>query len=431
VINISQQYNLFGEYFLLDPNGNYVPANVVAEGENGKLCLINDKDGYQVFGDRLEGEALENIWRFFGNPARVAATDQQGQIEGRTIIADLNKQQFEVAEPSTIQAQLKGDPFDQSSQAPVEVNVFCRDRVTYDHRTGQIVLHDPNAILAHTDKTRQITQLQSGAITLHLADRSGSTQDEPNDTRSLSGLELATLTAHRPKVVVFRREYDIATGKLLSMLKILSTEMQFDNTIAQMTAHGPGRIDSYDYRQALPQEAPLENQSLNNSLPGILGGRGPSQTILLFGRQMLFEKLQNKLTFDGGVVVDYSSLPDTPQVERQPDDPIAEMQNLQCLELILTFAEIDQSADPNAPVIGELERVTATGSVVTAATFSDGQSHFLAGENLVYDLPTDTIRMTGTDEQPVYLDGVPCTLVRWNVKDGTFVVENIGRNPTK
>lgn len=414
--------------FLLDPNGNYVPAHVVAEGEKGKVRLTNENDGYQVIGDRLEGDARENIWRFFGNPARVAATDQQGQIEGRTIIADLNKQQFEVATPSTIQAQLQGNPFDQSSQAPVEVNVFCRDRVTYDHPTGQIVLHDPNALIEQTDKTRQITQILSNKIILQLADESEKTHDEPE---SSTGLDLTTLTAQGPEVVVFRREYDTATGELLSLLRLLSTEMQFDNTIFQMTALGPGRIDSYDYQAAPPQETPLKKQSLNSSLPGILGGRGPRQTIIRFGRQMLFDKPQNKLTFDGGVEVDYSSLSDTPKADRQPADPIAEMQNLQCLELILTFTENDQSADPNAPVINELERVTATGSVVTAATFSDGQSHFLAGENLVYDLPTDTIRMTGTGEHPVYLDGVRCSLVEWNVKDGAFVVKNIGRDPTK
>ncbi|MCP4709958.1 MAG: hypothetical protein GY869_15145 [Planctomycetes bacterium] len=169
--------------------------------------------------------------------------------------------------------------------------------------------------------------------------------------------------------------------------------------------------------------------SVNQALPGVLGSRGPSQVLIQFGRQMLLNQLLRELTFDGGVVVDYQPLAHDPQANEQVfTAELADMKRLTCQKLSLTFAVDNQDAGSELNAMGNLQQVTANGKVYTETTLKDGQAHIIAGENLVFDVATETIRMTGSFAQPVYLDGLPCSLIQWNIKDGSFIVKNIGQS---
>ncbi|KPK72938.1 MAG: hypothetical protein AMJ79_15460 [Phycisphaerae bacterium SM23_30] len=417
--------------FEADPNGEYLPTHVVAEGPGETLRLTNEKQDYQVTGDILEGDAQTNIWRIHGNPARALTLQQEDRIEGATIIADLNKQLFEVAESSRLFASFAGDPFEPASVKPVQLHVFSRRGVTYDHAVGQIVMREPNALIEQVEKNRQVTRLLCPVLTIQLADETKMPLDEPNHVESGTNLNLATLTAHGQEVNILRSEYDLASDELLSLLKMRSKNLRFDNINQTMTAEGPGWIDSYDYQPTEPKSALPKDRSLNSALPGLLGRTGPSRAMIIFERQMRFEKPPGELTFEGDVNVGYLPLYDDPQAQLQLAGAASEMKSLRCDKLTLTFAEDKAKTDPNAPAWGDLKQVAATGSVITEAAFSDGQTHYLAGENLVYDRSTETVRMTGTMEQPIYLDGLRCTLVRWNVKDGSFEVKYVGRDGSK
>ena len=262
-------------------------------------------------------------------------------------------------------------------------------------------------------------------ITIKLTEKLQTGADEPNQTGFITGMNLSSLRAHDGPVFIEHNEYDPNTDRLLRTMMMETQELKYDDPNQQLSA-GAGWIVSADYRASQPADKESKEPSVNKALPGVLGRRGPSQVLIQFGRQMLLDQLSRNLTFDGGVVVDYQPLVKNPQVKEPVfTAELADMKRLTCQELRLTFAEEAQTAGSESAAMGNLQQVTATGKVYTETTL-DGQPHIIAGENLVYDVATETIRMTGTFAQPVYLDGLPCNLIQWNVKDGTFIVKNIG-----
>jgi len=403
--------------FTRDPNGQYVPTTVIVEGGPEDLSLANQIDGYQVLGRRIEGDVRDNIWKIIGEPARLVRLDKPEKLEGPVILADLNLNRFEIVEPGTIQAQLSSDIFQFSSDVPADLLVKSTKGI-FDADTGRIEIFDANAIVEQVDTVRKATRVDSPQITIDLI-------GEPNQTGFTSGMQLSALRAHGGLVFIAHNEYDPNSNDRLRTMMMETQELKFDDPNQQMVT-GPGWIISADYRTAQPEYRTMQ-PSVNQALPGVLGRRGPSQVLIQFGRRMQLDQLAGELTFDGGVVVDYQPLViDSQAMEPAFTATLADMKRLTCEKMCLTFTEETQTVGSELTAMGNLQQVTASGRVYTEATFKDNQAHIIAGENLVYDIATETIRLTGTFAQPVYLDGLPCSLIQWNVKDGSFIVKNIG-----
>jgi hypothetical protein len=403
--------------------GNLLEA--IVKGKNSSLKFTSKQDQYQVIGDRVDGDAKNQIWKIIGKPAQVIGLAEQGKLEGETITADLLQKFCHIAGRGTMDTVIQGDLLDREVKNPMLMHIDWQDGVTYNLADGKVTANNVDARMESTDNTKQITYLQCPMVTIDFDPNSADTKNQ-----LYAQLDMQTFLAHGGKIQVRREEYDPNTNRLLNDLEMLTQRLHFDNQNRILRAAGSGLVEVSNYRLPPSEKDRSQDSSVNQALTNMFGPSGPGRTLVRFGREMRYEQEPNQLLFTGGVALDHLPLdkeltPDPAQLAQ-----LAGLKKLDCRELILI---LDDSKDTRITkpgpaenpsgvqqAFGALRRVTALDRVFTEVILKNGTRRFIAGQKLSYDNLSKEILIEGNDSVPAYLDQIQCRSVKWNYETGEF-----------
>ena len=396
-----------------------------AEGPDGKVRFTVKDDKYQIVGDRVEGDATQNIWTIYGNKAQVIGLARQGLLEGDAITANLKEGLCCIPGPGALEISIKSSLLETVPSRPSLMQITWQDSATYSIKQQNITLHHVNARIEQTDKTHRITELACPILTVFLDQNPDKKKTSGSESGPISLNKLKEFQAQGPLVRVAARELDLETDRIIRNMHLHSQELRYDDVAGSFVAQGPGWIELINYRPDRPKEKTREKSSLDMTVSNLFGDEGPTRSLIQFGGQFQFHRDRNQLSFSGQVALDH--LPLTAELLQEPTLVILipGVRRLDCEYLQLTFARnrVDQADSTSAqiPDLTAVERMEARGEIFAETVGPQAREHFFAGDSLVYDIKTDMLVIQGKRSMPAYFDLEPFSMVQWNRRSGQII----------
>ncbi len=300
-----------------------------ATGPGGTVSLTDKNNGYEIQGDRVEGDASGNQWTIVGSPA-VIRMARQGAIEGSQITINQKTGLCEVAGKGAADFLSEADLTGQKREHPIPVRIAWNDGAVYEINGRRIHFRDVTVEVEQKNaEAVEKSRLYCPELIAVLSSRE--TEKPAQAQNPFGGSDLASLEAAGPLVELTHEQYDAGGQTLQSLLNMQSAHMLFDNTRRILYAEGEGWIEFKQFAD----ESTAARGSLPQSLGSFMNPQGASYSLLRFGRQMTLNQKDNTLFFDGPVALDH--LPAAPAVARDATGTaMAEgLRRLDCQQLLI------------------------------------------------------------------------------------------------
>lgn len=399
-----------------------------ADGPNGTMRLTDKQQQYTVIGDMAAGETINNIWVVTGEPAKIVGASEASQFKGLTgpvIRADLGKKMFEINGAGSMQAVTQ----QQGQTQNMPIDIAWQDRAVYNMTKNEVVIYDVRAEIGRQEQNDYWnSSIVCPSMTVKLAK---DTEQTAKDDIDAAGRRLERLVGHGPNVRLKSDRFAAGTdGKPVQSIQMLAQRIELEPKTSRrqrIWGQGPGWLEMIDYRKPTPGDT---GEAKQDGLAKMATDSANSYSLIRFGREMRLDDETNELVFDGGVSVDQLPLPQSQEAELSAANIMTAegRRRLDCDRLYFGFfannGDQNEFAGPVAAA-DKIKYVRAEGDVFFE-TILDGKNHTASAEKFLYNLPDDSITMTGSINLPVLLDQMRFSRVKINLTGGDIETEPLG-----